>query len=67
MLVIARHEDEEIVITAPNGDVISVMVVRGGANVRLGIGAPRSYAVHRREVNDEIVRSGRSVHTVRTT
>lgn len=51
MLILSRKTNEQIVI----GDkiVVTVVAVRGG-NVRLGIDAPRSVQVHRREVYDAI-------------
>jgi len=57
MLVLSRHRDQSIMI----GDDIEVKVadVRGDI-VRLGINAPRSVSVHRREVYEQIKR-GHSV------
>lgn len=53
MLVITRRHDESIVI----GEGIEVRVVRvEGDSVRLGITAPASVRVHRREVYDQICR-----------
>jgi carbon storage regulator len=51
MLVLSRHADEEIVI----GDniVLKVIEVRNG-KVRIGIEAPRTLTVHRREIYDAI-------------
>ena len=53
MLVLSRQKDESIVI----GDDVEITVVdvRGG-KVRLGITAPKSISVHRREVYDAIQR-----------
>ncbi len=49
MLVLARHSGESIMI----GDDIQVMVVDvRGEKVRVGIDAPRSVSVHRKEVYD---------------
>ena len=51
MLVFTRKRDEAIVI----GDGIEVRVLRiGRAGVRLGVTAPTSVPVHRREVYDQI-------------
>ncbi len=57
MLVLSRHKDESILI----GDdvVITVIEIRGD-KVRLGIEAPRSVPVHRREVYEAIKRKGTS-------
>lgn len=51
MLVMSRKIDESIII----GNEIEIVVVRiDKNNVRLGIKAPRSISVHRKEVYDEI-------------
>ena len=51
MLVLSRQKDESIVI----GDNIIITVVNiGGEKVRLGISAPRSISVHRKEIYDAI-------------
>lgn len=51
MLVLARHLNESIMI----GDEIEVVVVAvQGDQVKLGIRAPRSIAVHRKEIYEEI-------------
>jgi len=51
VLVFSRKRDEAIVI----GDGIEVRVLRTGrAGVRLGVTAPSSIAVHRREIYDLI-------------
>lgn len=51
MLVLSRKVGEEIVI----GDSIRLVVVGvRGAQVRLGLEAPRDVAIHRREVHRRI-------------
>ena len=51
MLVLSRQRDETIVI----GDDIEVTIVDiRGDKVRLGINAPKSIPVHRKEVYDEV-------------
>ena len=51
MLVLTRQRDDSIMI----GDDIEVRVVDiRGDKVRLGITAPRSISVHRREIYDQI-------------
>jgi len=51
MLVLSRQKDESIVI----GDDIEITIVDvRGNKVRLGITAPESTPVHRREVYDAI-------------
>jgi len=53
MLVLSRKKDESIVI----GDDVEITVVDvRGDKVRLGITAPKSIPVHRREVYDAIQR-----------
>ncbi len=53
MLVLTRKLNERIMI----GDDIEIVVVNvGEEKVQLGISAPRSIPVHRREVYDEILR-----------
>lgn len=53
MLVLSRQRDETIMI----GDSIEITVVDiRGDKVRLGINAPRSIQVHRKEVYDAIRR-----------
>lgn len=54
MLVLSRFKDESIVITTTEGRVeISIIDVRGD-KVRLGIEAPRSVTVHRKEIQQRI-------------
>lgn len=51
MLVLTRHKDETIMV----GDDVEIMIVDiRGDKVRLGIRAPRSIEVHRKEVYDLI-------------
>ena len=51
MLVLSRQKDESIII----GDDIEIMIVDvRGDKVRLGIKAPRSISVHRKEIYDLI-------------
>jgi len=53
MLVLSRQKDESIMI----GDDVEVTIVDvRGDKVRLGITAPRSIPVHRREVYEAIKR-----------
>ena len=57
MLVLSRERDQTIVI----GDEIEITVVdiRGSDKVRLGINAPTSITVHRKEIYDAIKREKR--------
>lgn len=53
MLVLSRQKDESIMI----GDDVEITIVDvRGDKVRLGITAPKSVSVHRREVFDAIKR-----------
>ena len=54
MLVLSRKKNESIVI---GDDVFIIVVEVRGDKVRLGIEAPKSVTVHRREVYDRIKRS----------
>ena len=56
MLVLSRQRDETIMI----GDEIEVTVVDiRGDKVRIGINAPKSVSVHRKEVYEAIQRENR--------
>lgn len=53
MLVLSRQKDESIII----GDDVEITIVDvRGDKVRLGITAPRSISVHRKEVYEAIQR-----------
>jgi len=54
MLVLSRHPGEEIVI---NEDIVIEVIEIGHNKVRLGITAPDSVGVHRREVYEAIIRN----------
>ena len=57
MLVFTRRRDEAIMI----GDGIEIRVLRvGREGVRLGVTAPPSVAVHRREIYEQIRDENRS-------
>jgi carbon storage regulator len=61
MLVLTRQLDEEILI----GDDIRITVVAiSGSQVRLGIEAPLSVVVMRREVYDEVLRQNQAAAQV---
>jgi len=56
MLVLSRQKDESIVI-GEGDDLVEVTIVDvRGDKVRLGIVAPRTTSVHRREIYDAIQR-----------
>ena len=51
MLVLSRKKDESIMI----GDDVEIIIVDvRGDKIRLGIKAPRSISVHRKEIYDAI-------------
>lgn len=56
MLVLARHLNESIMI---GNDIEIVVVSVQNDQVKLGIRAPRSVAVHRKEIFEEIQREMR--------
>ena len=54
MLVLSRKVAEQICITAPDGTVITLMMVEvRGDKARIGIDSPREWHVHRAEVQGE--------------
>jgi carbon storage regulator len=60
MLVLSRQKDESIMI----GDDVEITIVDvRGDKVRLGITAPKSIPVHRREVYDAIQREKKAKET----
>src|SRR4051812_19568650 len=62
MLVLARQRDQTIII----GDDVEVVVVDiRGDKVRLGVTAPRTTSVHRKEVYDAIRRENQSAAQVK--
>ncbi|QDV26718.1 carbon storage regulator CsrA [Aureliella helgolandensis] len=62
MLVLSRNLDESIVI----GEQIEIVIVEvRGDRVRLGIKAPRTTAVHRKEVFQAIKRAGGDINKKR--
>lgn len=57
MLVLTRKKNESLMI---GGDIEIVVVEIQGDQVRIGINAPRSVPVHRKEVFDEIIEANRA-------
>jgi carbon storage regulator len=64
MLVLSRKKNESIVI---NDDITLVVIEIRGDKVRLGIEAPKSVEVHRREVYEAIQRHNLQVNSSRPT
>ena len=60
MLVFSRKVNEKIIITAPDGTQIVLMMfeVRGD-KCRIGIAAPTTYTIHREEVQNAIDSNGK--------
>ncbi|MHC4087245.1 MAG: carbon storage regulator CsrA [Planctomycetota bacterium] len=55
MLVLSRRKDESIMI----GEEVQIMIVGiRGDKIRVGITAPKSISVHRKEVYEDIHRQG---------
>ena len=60
MLVLSREVNEKIIITAPDGTQIALMLVEvRGDKARIGIKAPWTYTVHRAEVQNAIDSNGK--------
>lgn len=63
MLVLTRKVNQSIVI----GDDVEVVVLEvRGEQVRLGIKAPKSVTVHRKEIYDQIQEENRQASQVRS-
>lgn len=60
MLVLSRRAGESVVI---GEDVVVTVLEVKGDMVRIGVDAPRSVAVHRREVLDQIAETNRAAST----
>ena len=59
MLVLSRKVGETVIVTAPDGTSLVVMLVAvRGDKVRIGIAAPTSYAVNREEIQQRISANG---------
>ena len=55
MLVCSRKVNEKIIITAPDGTQIVLMMVEvRGDKARIGIAAPTTYTIHREEIQSRI-------------
>ena len=55
MLVLSRKVGETVIITAPDGTQIVLMMVEvRGDKCRIGIAAPTTYTIHREEIQSRI-------------
>ena len=55
MLVLSREVNQKIIITAPDGTKVIIMVVEiRGHKSRLAIDAPRSWSVNREEIQEQV-------------
>lgn len=62
MLVLTRKVNQSIII----GNDVEVLVIEiRGEQVRLGIRAPKSVVVHRKEIYDQIQQANKEASTVR--
>lgn len=51
MLVLSRNESEEIIISCPNGERLTVKILRiDNGRVRVGFKGPRHYEFDRQEI-----------------
>ena len=64
MLVLSRTKDESIIIGEGENKVEVMIVDVRGDKVRLGINAPRSISVHRKEIYEAIQREKIENHKV---
>lgn len=60
MLVLSRKVNETIIVTAPDGTRITLMLIEiRGDKARIGLAAPREWSVHRGEIQ-AVVDSGKT-------
>ena len=60
MLVLSRKVNEKVIITAPDGTQIVLMLVEvRDDKARIGIAAPKNYAVNREEIQNAIDSNGK--------
>lgn len=51
MLVLSRKVNEKIVVTSPDGTLITLMLVEiRGDKARIGVDAPKAWSIHRSEI-----------------
>ena len=56
MLILSRKTGQSLILTTDAGEVIEVMIsdIRSGPTVRVGIEAPKSVQIWRKEVYEEV-------------
>ena len=55
MLVLSRKVGETVIITAPDGtQIVLMMFAVRGDKCRIGIAAPTTYTIHREEIQSRI-------------
>ena len=55
MLVLSRRVSETIIITAPDGTQLTLMLVKvRGDKARIGVDAPKNWIIHREEVQARV-------------
>ena len=60
MLVLSRKVGEAVIITAPDGTQIVLMMVEvRGDKTRIGIAAPTTYTIYREEIQSRISSNGK--------
>ena len=60
MLVLSRKVNEKVIITAPDGTQIVLMMVElRGDKARIGIAAPTTYTIYREEIQSRISSDGK--------
>ena len=59
MLVLSRKVNEKVIITAPDGTQIVLMLVEvRDDKARIGIAAPTTYTIYREEIQSRISSNG---------
>ena len=56
MLILSRKTGQSLILTTDAGEVIEVMIsdIRSGPTVRVGIEAPKSLQIWRKEIYEEV-------------
>lgn len=60
MLALTRRENEEIILTLPNGDIIQFAVIETRSHrVKIGINAPDNVTIDRKEIYEKKLKSSK--------